>query len=88
MPVDLRPDRKQLLLLPLLNRLLSSVSTDLSRKQFLTLAMEVIPQLSDIRILSRRIPEEGTFRDDTVDGMAVLVADLEKARQLLQDISK
>lgn len=75
-------------LLPLLNRLLSSVSTDLSRKQFLALAMEVIPQLSDIRTVSRRIPEEGTFRDDTVDGMAVLVADLEKARQLLQDIAK
>lgn len=75
-------------LLPLLNQLFSTVSTDLSRKQLLTLAMDVIPRLSDLRTVSRRIPAEGTFYDDTIDGMAVLVADLEKARQLLQDISK
>ena len=75
-------------LLPLLNQLLPMISTDMSRKDLLKLALELVPRLSDLQLTSQRIPADGTFRDETVDGMAVLVADLDKARQLLQSLSE
>lgn len=74
-------------LIPLLSQVLPMITTDLSQGQILLLALELAPHLSDIRMVSQRIPADGTFRDDTIDGMSVLVADLEAARDLLQDIA-
>ena len=74
-------------LIPLLKQLLPMLSTDLSQKQLFSLAMEIIPELPDLRIVSQRIPADGTFADKTIDGMQVLAADLEAAKKLLQDIN-
>lgn len=72
-------------LLPLIKQLLPMISTDLNSGQLLMLALEVAPQLSQLRISSQRIPADGTFTDKTIDGMQVLWADLDAARKLLQN---
>lgn len=75
-------------LVPLLKQLLPMITTDLKGPQLLLLALEVAPELSGLQMISQRIPADGTFYDDTVDGMQVLIADMDSARQLLQDIAK
>ena len=74
-------------LLSLARQLLPMISTDLNQGQLLMLALEIAPQLSGLQLNSQRIPADGTFFDDTIDGMQVLVADLDAARQLLQTIA-
>lgn len=75
-------------LLPLVGQVLPMITTDLNHGQILLLALELAPHLSDARIVSQRIPADGTFTDDTINGMSVLVADMEAARQLLQETAK
>ena len=73
-------------LLPLMEQLLPLISTDMNYGKLVLLAMEILPKLSDAQITSQRIPADGTFSDETIDGMAVLSADLDANRQLLREI--
>ena len=73
-------------LMQLMNRVLPMITTDLNQGQILMLAIQTVPHLSDLQMTSQRIPADGTYSDDTIDGMQVLVADLDQARQLLQNI--
>ena len=68
---------------PLIGKILPMISTDLNRGQLFLYALEILPQLSDIDIHSQKIPADGTFSDKTIDGMAVLVADMDIQRQYL-----
>ena len=72
-------------LLPLIDELLPLISTDMNYGRLVLLAMEILPKLSDALITSQRIPADGTFTDEKIDGMAVLSADLEANRQLLRE---
>ena len=72
-------------LLPLMDQLLPLISTDMNYGKLVLLAMEILPKLSNARITSQRIPADGTFSDETIDGMAVLSADLDANRQLLRE---
>lgn len=72
-------------LIPLLTQLLPMITTDLNPGQILTCALEILPYLSNMQLISQRIPADGTYTDQTIDGMAVLVADMNAARQLLQE---
>ena len=72
-------------LLPLIDELLPLTSTDMNYGRLVLLAMEILPKLSDAQITSQRIPADGTFTDEKIDGMAVLSADLEANRQLLRE---
>lgn len=71
-------------LLNLVREVLPMITTNLNRGQLVLLAAELAPHLSGCEINSQRIPADGTFTDQTIDGMAVLVADMEKNRLLLQ----
>ena len=71
-------------LTPMLNDLLPMITTDLNPGQILLCALEVVPNLSELEICSQRIPAQGTFSDQTVDGMAVLVADMAAQRRYLK----
>lgn len=75
-------------LLPLIREILPMLSTDLSAGQILMLALETAPKLSDATLVSQCIPAPGTYRDQTIDGMSVLVADMDAARQLLSETVK
>ena len=70
---------------PVIGKILPRITTDLSRGQLCLYALEIVPQLSDIHIRSQRIPADGTFTDKTIDGMSVLVADLDTQRQYLRE---
>lgn len=72
-------------LIPTINTLLPMISTDLNQAQILLYALEVLPALSDAQITSQRVPADGTYTDQTIDGMSVLVADMDTARQLLRE---
>ena len=72
-------------LLLLMEQLLPMISTDLNYGQLVLLAMEILPKLPDAEISSQRIPADGTFTDEKIDGMAVLSADLAANRTLLRD---
>jgi len=70
---------------PLLNDLLPMITTDLNPGQILFCALEVVPNLSAMETDSQKIPADGTFTDKTIDGMAVLVADMAAQRQHLKN---
>ena len=70
--------------IPTLSKVLPMITTDMKSSQILLLAIELLPQLSDAQIASQRIPADGSYTDQTIDGMAVLVADMEKNRTLLR----
>jgi len=72
-------------LTPVIGKILPMITTDLNRAQLFLYALEILPQLSEIDIQSQRIPADGTFTDKTIDGMSVLVADMEAQRQHLQN---
>ena len=72
-------------LLPLMDELLPLISTDMNYGKLVLLAMEILPKLSGAQITNQRIPADGTFTDERIDGMAVLSADLEANRQLLRE---
>ena len=72
-------------LTPLLGKIFPMLTTDLSRAQIFLYAVEILPGLSEMEIISQRIPADGTFTDQTIDGMAVLSADMAAQRKYLQD---
>lgn len=69
---------------PMLTQLLPMITTDMNHGQILMCALEVLPYLSGAEIVSQRIPADGTYSDQTIDGMSVLVADMDAARQMLK----
>lgn len=75
-------------LLKLLKQVLPMLSTDMTESRLLMLALEVFPMLSDMEITSQTVPGPGSCTDETVNGMAVLVPDLEAARALLHETTK
>ncbi|MCI6227317.1 MAG: LCP family protein [Clostridiales bacterium] len=72
-------------LLPLMDQLLPLISTDMNYGKLVLLAMEILPKLSSAQVTNQRIPADGTFSDEKINGMAVLSADLEANRQILRD---
>ena len=74
-------------LMKLLKEVLPMLNTDMTESRLLMLALEIFPMLSDLQISSQSLPDPGTCHDETVHGMAVLVADLDILKARLQDIA-
>lgn len=72
-------------LLGLLDDVLPMVTTDMGNGEILGYATKVFPVLSGASISSQRIPADGAYYGAMIDGMSVLVADMDQTRQLLQD---
>lgn len=72
-------------LLDLVNEALPMVTTDMSNAEILGYATSLLPMLSTATVNSQRIPADNTYYDASVNGMAVLVADMNAARRLLQN---
>lgn len=70
-----------------LGSLLPMIETDMGSGELLSCAMNVFPMLSDMEIISQKIPESGYYTDRMIDGMAVLVPDMEAARQTLKELT-
>lgn len=71
-------------LLGMAERILPMITTDMSHYQILSYALELFPILSELEIISQRIPADGTYSEKTIRGMSVLVADMDAARVLLE----
>ena len=71
-------------LTPVIGKILPMLTTDLNRGQLFLYALEILPQLPEVRIHSQKIPADGTYSDETIDGMSVLVADMDSQRQYLR----
>lgn len=82
--VDAYKDTSVSQLLPTIGQILPMITTDLNHGQILLCALELLPHLSDAEIVSQRIPADGTYSDRNIDGMSVLVADMEQAKGLLR----
>ena len=71
-------------LTPVIGKILPMLTTDMNRGQLFLYALEVLPNLSKMTIHSQKIPADGTFTDKTIDGMSVLVADMNAQQQHLR----
>lgn len=71
-------------LMRLFRQVLPMISTDMSESRLLLLALDVFPMLPGLELASQSIPAPGTYTDETINGMAVLSADMDAARTLLQ----
>ena len=72
-------------ILSLLDDILPMVTTDMNDVKIIAYATELFPMLSGATIVSQRIPADGSYTGKMIDGMAVLVADMEASRQLLEE---
>lgn len=72
-------------MLDLLEEILPMLTTDLSNAEIISLATELFPMLADCTIVSQRIPEDGAYQMTMIDGMSVLLADMDAARELLKE---
>lgn len=71
--------------LSMLDDILPMITTDMSNLQIIAYALELFPLLSEVDIVSQRIPADGTYSGQMIRGMAVLVADMDATRQLLEE---
>ena len=71
--------------LSLLEQILPLITTDMTDREILGYAVSLFPLLSRGEVVSQHIPAAGTYSSRSIDGMAVLVADLEANRQVLRD---
>lgn len=69
----------------LLEGLLQLVSTDMSNRQIMDLAITGFPMLSGLQMKTQYIPAEGTYQFASIRGMSVIVADMKTNRQILAE---
>lgn len=72
-------------LLKVVGNLIPWIETDMRSGELLRAVVDVFPVLSEIDIVSHQIPQAGHCVDRMVDGMAVLVADLDAAGKDLRE---
>lgn len=70
----------------LLDTILPMMTTNLSNSEILSYAAQTIPLLSDLTIVTERIPADKAYKNAWVSGMAVLIPDLDASRELLSKI--
>ena len=72
-------------ILSLVVEALPMITTDMSKISMLRYAVELFPLLAGGDIASQQIPADGTYSNQSINDMSVLVADMEATRQLLRD---
>ncbi len=83
--MDSYRDAKLSTVLLLINDVLPMISTDLGAGEIMGYALELFPMLSGATFKQQYIPAGGCFRNQNIDGMAVLVPDMEATRELLAE---
>ena len=75
-------------MLSLVDDILPMITTDMSNLKIIAYGLELFPKLADMTVVSQRIPADGTYTDQMIRGMSVLVADMDAARQMLEEIQR
>lgn len=73
-------------MLGLMDDILPMISTDISATELTSYALTLFPMLTSAEIKTQSIPVADGFRYTNVDGKAVLMPDMEKNRQALEDV--
>lgn len=68
----------------LINDLLPMITTDMTNMEIISYAAELIPMLSGATLSSCTIPADNTYTYNTIREMAVIVADFDANRSILQ----
>lgn len=71
-------------IVPMITQILPMITTDMNSGKILMCALEVLPNLSGAELVSQYIPADGTYSGQMIDGMSVLVADMDAARETLR----
>lgn len=61
------------------------LTTDMTKSKLLSLARELLPVLPKMEITGQHIPVDGSFSYEYIQGMSVLVADMEANRRFLAE---
>lgn len=69
----------------LLEKVLPLLTTDLTGPQLLKTGLSLVPVLKNAQVVTRHIPADGTYESKSIDGMSVLVPDLEANRAYLSE---
>lgn len=72
-------------LLALVDELIPMVTTDMTNKQIIELAMALVPHMSSLEINSYHIPTDDGYYGASIRGMSVLVPDLKVNREALEE---
>lgn len=72
-------------LVSLVNDVLPMVTTDMTNSQILGHVAAVAPMLSSASITSQQIPADGAYSYASINGMSVLLADMDANRQILRE---
>ena len=83
--VDAYRSAGPLTVLKTLDDILPLLTTDMSNLRMVTYALELLPILPELTVVSQRIPEDGTYSSQMIRDMSVLVADMDAARQMLRE---
>lgn len=78
-------DTKLTTLLGLLDDVLPMITTDMSNAEIIDYATDLFPMLSGCTIVSQRVPADGAYTFATINSMACVVADMDAARELLEN---
>lgn len=70
--------------LSLVTKILPMITTDMNSIELMGHALELFPMLSGAELVSQRVPADGMYTNQTIDGMAVLVADMDATREMLE----
>ena len=71
--------------MPLLNKMVDLIATDMDKGQIIQYVAEVLPLLSELKIETLRIPADGMYYEANVDGLDAIVPNLQKNNQLLKE---
>ena len=69
----------------LLEGILQLITTDMSNRQIIGLAVDSFPMLTTLKVKTQYIPAEGTYQFASIRGMSVIVADMAANRAILAD---
>lgn len=70
----------------LMQRILPMITTDMTNAEIMGYTLAIFNMLPDVEIKNMRIPADGAFQDVWIDGMAVLLPNLERNRALLREV--
>lgn len=72
-------------MMSLLEKILPMITTDLSNKEIIGYASDLLPMLSQCKIVTQRIPADKAYTMRSIRGMSVLVPNMDANRKLLSE---
>ena len=72
-------------LMGLVDVMIPMVVTDMSNTEIISAATTLAPIMSELELVSQRIPADGTYEMAMIDGMSVLLPDFDANHKLLQE---